>query len=190
MKHDTAGDPMTGLKWTRKTTEKVARQLAKLGIAVDAKTVGRILKKLGYSLRVNSKKISSSRSPDRNAQFEYIAELREQFASRGEPVASVDTKKKELVGNFKNNGVAWSRAPINLNDHDFRSLGMGIAVPYGIYDVEANLGFVFIGTSYDTPQLSVDAIERWRRYDFTAGGSLNGLTARKGPVDMVLIEDE
>ena len=97
MKHDTAGDPMTDLKWTRKTTEKIACQLAKLGITVDAKTVGRILKELGYSLRVNSKKISSSRNPDRNAQFEYIEELREQFASCGDPVASVDTKKKELV---------------------------------------------------------------------------------------------
>ena len=164
MKHDTAGDPMTGLKWTRKTTEKIVRQLAQLGITVDAKTVGRILKELGYSLRVNSKKISSSRNPDRNAQFEYIEELREQFANCGHPVASVDTKKKELVGNFKNNGAAWSKAPIDVNDHDFRSLGQGVAVPYGIYDVEANLGFVFIGTSYDTPQFSVDSIEKWRRY--------------------------
>jgi hypothetical protein len=165
MAHDTAGDPMTGLKWTRRTTEKVAHQLSKLGIRVDPKTVGRILKKLGYSLRVNAKKISSGSGPDRNAQFEYIKLRREQFSKRGEPVLSVDTKKKELIGNFKNNGAAWEKAPVAVNDHDFRSMGKGVAVPYGIYDVEANLGSVFIGTSYDTPEFAVDAIEKWCRYD-------------------------
>jgi hypothetical protein len=165
MEHDTAGDPVTGLKWTRKTTEKISHQLAKVGISVNAKTVGRILKKLGYSLRVNAKKISSGGSPDRNTQFENIKTLHEQFSSRGAPVLSVDTKKKENVGNFKNNGVAWSKKPIAVHDHDFRSLGKGVAVPYGIYDVEANLGSVFIGTSYDTPEFAVNSIEKWYRYD-------------------------
>lgn len=164
MEHETAGDPMTGLKWTRKTTAKIAGELGKLGIRVDPKTVGRILKELGYSLRVNAKKISSGSGPDRNAQFEYIKALREQFSSRGTPILSVDTKKKENVGNFKNNGAAWCKEPIPVHDHDFRSLGKGIAVPYGIYDLEANLGSVFIGTSYDTPAFAVDSLEKWWRY--------------------------
>lgn len=165
MVHDTAGDPMTGLRWTRRTTEKIAAELKSEGISVSPNTVGRILKKLGYSLRVNSKKISSGSSPDRNAQFEYIKSQREQFMKRGDPVLSVDTKKKELVGNFKNNGAAWESAPTAVHDHDFRSMGKGIAVPYGIYDVAANLGSVFIGTSHDTPEFAVDAIEKWCRYD-------------------------
>lgn len=165
MEHDTAGDPVTGLKWTRKTTEKVAHQLSKLGIGVDAKTVGRLLKNLGYSLRVNVKKISSGSGPDRNTQFEYIKSRREKFFKRKAPILSVDTKKKELVGNFKNNGAAWSKKPVAVYDHDFRSMGKGIAIPYGIYDVAANLGSVFIGTSHDTPDFAVDSIEKWFRYD-------------------------
>ena len=181
MAHDTAGDPMTGLKWTRKTTEKVAHQLSKLGIRVDAKTVGRILKKLGYSLRVNAKKISSGSGPDRNTQFEYIKSRREQFAKRKDPVLSVDTKKKELVGNFKNNGAAWNKDPVAVHDHDFRSMGKGVAVPYGIYDVAANLGSVFIGTSYDTPELAVDCLEKWCRYD--------GQYRYKNASDLLLLAD-
>lgn len=88
-----------------------------------------------------------------------IKALRENFANRGAPVLSVDTKKKELVGNFKNNGAAWSKESIAVNDHDFRSMGKGIAVPYGVYDVMANRGSVFIGTSFDTPDFAVDAFD-------------------------------
>jgi hypothetical protein len=165
MEHETAGDPISGLKWTRKTTKKVAQQLAKLGIKVSSKTVGRILKKLDYSLRVNHKKISSGSGPDRNAQFEKISAIRDQFQARGLPVISVDTKKKELVGNFKNGGTAWNKHPVAVNDHDFRSLGRGLAVPYGIYDIRANRGSVFVGTSHDTAQFAVSSIEKWWRYD-------------------------
>jgi hypothetical protein len=164
MKYETAGDPMTGLLWTRKTTEKIASELEKLGIEVSAKTVGRILKELDYSLRVNHKKRSSGSGPDRDAQFEQIASQRRRFAERGTPIISVDTKKKELVGNFKNPGQAWSKRPISVNDHDFRSQGLGIAVPYGIYDVQANHGSVFVGTSHDTPAFAVESIEKWWRY--------------------------
>lgn len=156
---------VTGLKWSRRTTQSVADQLAKLGIKVDAKTVGRLLKELGYSLRVNSKKISSGSGPDRNAQFETINALREHFSSRGVPILSVDTKKKELIGNFKNSGAAWNIEPIAVHDHDFRSMGDGIAVPYGIYDVCANKGSVFIGTSSDTPEFAVNSLDKWLRYD-------------------------
>ena len=165
MEHETAGDPITGLKWTRRTTQSVAAQLAKLGIRIDAKTVGRLLKELGYSLRVNSKKISSGSGPDRNEQFETINTLREHFSSRGVPILSVDTKKKELIGNFKNSGAVWDTEPIAVHDHDFRSLGDGVAVPYGIYDVCANKGSVFIGTSSDTPEFAVNSLDKWLRYD-------------------------
>lgn len=165
MELETAGDPITGLKWTRKTTEKIARELEKLGIKVCAKTVGRILKDLGYSLKVNHKKISSGSGPDRNAQFEQIASCREHFIECGAPIISVDTKKKELVGNFKNPGTAWNKQAVAVNDHDFRSQGLGMAAPYGVYDVQANRGSVFVGTSHDTPEFAVSSIAKWWRYD-------------------------
>ena len=166
MEYETAGDPITGLKWTRRTTEKIARELAHLGgIEVSANTVGRILKELGYCLRVNHKKISSGTGPDRDAQFKKISAIRGRFSRRGLPVISVDTKKKELVGNFKNPGAAWNKQAVAVKDHDFRSQGLGLAVPYGIYDIQANRGSVFVGTSHDTPQFAVSSIEKWWRYD-------------------------
>ena len=164
MEHETAGDPVTGLKWTRKTTEKIARELRKLAIDVSAKTVGRLLKTLHYSLKVNHKKIASGSSPDRNAQFEYIAAHRKRCEEQGIPVISVDTKKKELVGNFKNSGAAWNKKAVAVKDHDFRSEGLGMASPYGIYDVHANTASVVVGTSHDTPQFAVASIEKWWRY--------------------------
>ncbi len=166
MEHDTAGDPMTGLKWTRRTTEKIARELAQFGgIEVSANTVGRILKALGYSLRVNHKKIASGTGPARDAQFQQISAIRDRFSRRGLPVISVDTKKKELVGNFKTPGAAWHKQAVAVKDHDFRSQGLGLAVPYGIYDIQANRGSVFVGASHDTPQFAVSSIEKWWRYD-------------------------
>ena len=126
---------MSGLKWSRRTTQKVAEQLALLDIHVSAKTVCRLLKSMGYSLRTNRKSISHSESPQRNDQFEYISLLKEQYASKGQPIISVDTKKKELVGQFKNAGRSWEREPVDVNDHDFRSQAIGMAVPYGIYEV-------------------------------------------------------
>lgn len=164
MEFETAGDPVSGLKWTRKTTQKVACELSKLGIVVCGKTVGRILKELGYSLRVNHKKISSGSGADRDDQFNYIGSCRLRHTEMNLPVISVDTKKKELVGNFKNDGTAWAKRPVEVNDHDFRSQAQGIAIPYGIYDVNANFGSVIIGTSYDTAQFAVSAIEKWWRY--------------------------
>ena len=166
MEHETAGDPMTGLKWTRRTTEKIARELANLGgIEISANTVGRILKELGYSLRVNHKKISSGSGAGRDAQFRQISAVRDRFSKRGLPVISVDTKKKELVGNFKNPGAAWNKQAVAVKDHDFRSQGLGLAVPYGIYDIQANRGSVFVGASHDTAQFAVSSIAKWWRYD-------------------------
>jgi hypothetical protein len=161
MKYETAGDPMGKLRWTRKTTRKIARELCSLGIGISANTVRRLLKKMGYSLRVNRKEIASAKSPERNAQFLYMNGIRERFAQEGKPEISVDAKKKELVGNFKNGGTLWSRAAVRVHDHDFRSMADGVAVPYGIYDKRANRGMVFVGTSHDTPSFAVESIGQW-----------------------------
>lgn len=161
MKHDVAGDPITGVRWTRRTTEKISRELASLSIHVCPRTVARILDDLDYTLRVNHKRVSRGSGPDRNEQFEYIAEQRTSFARRDLPIVSIDSKKRELVGNFKNNGTAWRRTPDLVRDHDFRSEAQGIAIPYGVYDVGANRGTVFVGTSHDTPDFAADNLVRW-----------------------------
>src|ERR1035437_7347498 len=121
MRHDTAGDPITGVKWSRRTTRKIAEELTTLGIAVSKNTVGRLLKQLKFKLRVNRKQIASTKNPDRNQQFLYIGRQRERFVSQGLPIISVDTKKKEQIGNFKNDGAKWDREPVLVRDHDFSS---------------------------------------------------------------------
>lgn len=163
MQHDTAGDPMGGLKWTRRTTARIAAQLQQLGIQVSDRTVARLLKKMDFSLWVNHKKLSGVSPAERDAQFTHIAEVRECCTAQGLPIISIDTKKKELVGCFKNAGVSWVRQPVLVKDHDFRSEALGIAIPYGVYDLHANRGSVFVGTSRDTPDFAVDAVEKWWR---------------------------
>lgn len=163
MQHDTAGDPITGVKWSRRTTRNIAEELTALGLALSKNTVGRLLKKMDYRLRVNRKQIASTKSPDRNQQFLYIGQQRKRFATQGQPTISVDTKKKELIGNFKNAGAKWDREPVLVNDHDFRSDADALAVAYGVYDTQANRGAVFVGTSHDTPAFAVDAIAQWWR---------------------------
>lgn len=161
MKHETAGDPMTGLKWTRRTTAKVADELRLLGIEVSANTVARLLKTMGFSLRVNHKKKANGSAQNRNAQFVHIGDLRQRFAASGKPIISVDAKKREQVGEFKNPGQSWEQKAVEVNDHDYRSLSSGIGIPYGIYDMQANCGTVFVGTSSDTSEFAVDSIEKW-----------------------------
>jgi hypothetical protein len=166
LKYETAGHPISGLKWTRKTTEKISSELESIGIIVSANTVCRLLKQMGFSLKVNCKKIESgiSNPPDpkkRDQQFGYIAYLREKFTKRQLPVISVDTKKKELIGNFKNWGDSWQESPIEVKDHDFPSDAKGKAIPYGIYDTQKNIGTVFLGVTRDTPSFAVDSIETW-----------------------------
>ena len=152
---------MSGLKWTRRTTRNISAQLATLGIAASKNTVGRLLKQMDFSLRVNRKQIASTKDPDRNQQFLYIAEQKDRFAAQGLPVISVDAKKKELIGNFKNPGAKWVRDPILVKDHDFRSEAKALVTPYGVYDTQANRGSIFLGTSDDTPAFAVDAISEW-----------------------------
>jgi len=161
LEHDTGGDPMTGLKWSRRTTEKVAVLLADLRIFVSSNTVARLLHQMGYSLRVNHKALATDSSPDRNQQFEYISELRTSFQRRNHPIISVDTKKRELVGNFKNPGARWCQSPILVNDHDFRTDSIGVAIPYGIYDLLANRGSIFLGISHDTARFAARSIATW-----------------------------
>ena len=164
MERDTAGDPISGLKWTRKTTQKISDELKRFSKDVCANTVGRLLKKLKFSLKVNHKKneINNNLDPaDRDQQFKYINQLRTKFETKGFPVISVDAKKKEQIGNFKNNGKAYSREPEYVNVYDFLTLATGKGVPYGIYDTVANKGFVCISTNYDTPSFAVDSIANW-----------------------------
>ena len=118
---------------------------------------------MGYSLRVNHKKLAGASHPNRDQQFRYITELRERCAADSIPVISVDTKKKELVGAFRNPGAKWDRSPELVNDHDFPSDAEGLAIPYGIYDPRANAGTVFVGRTADTPAFAVDCIEKWWR---------------------------
>jgi len=162
LEDDTAGDPMGGLKWTRKTTEKVSRELASAAIHVSPNTVARLLSDMGYALRVNHKKRAARPShPDRNRQFDYIAAKRRSFQRRGLPIISIDTKKKELIGRFKNPGAVWAQTPTPVNDHDFRSDAVGLAIPFGIYDLVDNRGHVFVGTSHETSAFAADALARW-----------------------------
>ncbi|MGH8731171.1 MAG: ISAzo13 family transposase [Burkholderiales bacterium] len=169
MKEDVAGDPISGLRWTRSTTGKIARQLLCMGIQVSASTVGRLLAKMNFSLKTNRKNIESGfqRKPGhharRNRQFRVINTKRRKFASADLPIISVDGKKRELVGNFKNNGKTWQREPQEVNDHDFPCDAEGVALPYGIYDVRRNTGMVVLGTTRETPAFAVDAIARWWR---------------------------
>ncbi len=197
MQHETAGDPMSGLKWTKRATRKIAAQLATLNIYASHVAVANLLHQMGFSLRGNRKTIaagtnvSANTKEERNIQFEYISELRELFEERGDPVISVDTKKKEMIGNFKNDGQTWNATPVLVNDHDFRSNAIGMAIPYGIYDTQANKGKVIVGVSSDTPAFAVNAIVRWwktegkRRYPrskklliLADGGGSNGVRPR------------
>ena len=161
MEYDTAGCPIKGQLWTRRTTASVADQINACGIAISDRTVARLLKQLGYALRVNHKTIATTNPPERDEQFGIIAALRTQSDNGEIPLLSIDCKKKEMVGKFKNPGAKWGRTPEHVNDHDFRSLASALAVPYGIYDVNANCGSFHVGQSYDTPQFAVDCIVRW-----------------------------
>jgi len=158
----TAGDPMSQHRWTHQSAEKVARYLAEgFEIEVSATVVRRLLGKLDYSLKSNKKCLSSGNSPDRDKQFGIIKSLREEYVKTGDPIVSVDTKKKELIGLFKNPGRTWRRRHKKVKDHDFRSEAKGLASPYGIYDPQRNFGVLVVGESADTPEFAVNSILTW-----------------------------
>ncbi len=165
MEYETAGDPITGAKWTHRTPEKIASILRdSLNISVSGRTVARLLKDLKFSLKSNRKIVATTSRPERNAQFMIVHAMREMFMDYGHPIISVDTKKKEMLGKFKNPGVTWTEEYIPVYDHDFLSCADGRAIPYGIYDIQKNLGYVFVGLSYDTPEFAVNSIASWWRH--------------------------
>jgi hypothetical protein len=165
MEESTAGDPMSTLKWTTKSTRSIAAELERRGHSACYVTVARCLHKLGYSLQASVKTIEGPQHPDRDAQFRYLNRQVQAFMRSGDPVISVDTKKKELVGTFRNAGRTWRRQgePSEVFTHDFPHLGKGKAVPYGTYDVARDHGLVNVGISHDTGEFAVESIRRWWR---------------------------
>jgi hypothetical protein len=159
----TRGDPQSPLRWTSKSVRKLADELGARGYRVSARTVNRLLGALDYSLQANRKTREGSSHPDRDAQFAHINERSKHFQRRGQPVVSVDAKKKELVGAFKNGGREWrpKGEPEPVNVYDFRTQALGRAVPYGIYDVTANRGWVSVGMDHDTAEFAVGTLRRW-----------------------------
>ena len=189
----TRGDPMRALRWTSKSLRHLSQALQGQGHTVCPHVIADCLRELGYSLQANRKTREGSGHMDRDAQFQYINEQAKSFLAADEPVISVDTKKKELVGNFKNNGREWrpKASPEAVNVHDFIDPKLGRAIPYGIYDIADNKGWVSVGTDHDTASFAVHAISRWwltlgqKRYPaatrlmITAdGGGSNGYRVR------------
>ena len=165
MEENTAGDPMSLLRWTNKSTARIAAELTRQGHRASDETVRRRLRELGYSLQANVKTLEGSSPPERDAQFRYINARVRQFLARGEPVLSVDTKKKERVGAFKNPGRTWrpQGTPQAVNMYDFPALGIGTAIPYGAYDAQRDEGFVNVGMTHDTAEFAVESLRRWWR---------------------------
>ena len=199
------GDPMQPLLWTIRSLRNLVNELTNLGHQVCPTVVGDLLRSMGYSLQANSKTREGGQHIDRDGQFHYINTQAKAFLAANEPVISVDTKKKELVGNFKNNGREWRRngTPELVNVHDFIDPKLSRAVPYGVYDVTNNLGWVSVGTDHDTAAFAVNAIRRWwrtmgkkrypkaKRLMITAdGGGSNGHRVRLWKVELQKLADE
>ena len=164
----TRGDPESSLRWTNKSTHSLSAEMfATYGLRVGDKTVARILRDNGYSLQATHKTVEGKQHPDRDAQFKNINSKADHCAKHGIPFVSVDTKKKELVGNFKNAGVEWQPqdTPELVDVHDFPTQAIGKAIPYGVFDVADNSGFVNVGMDHDTPVFAVASIEAWWRLD-------------------------
>jgi hypothetical protein len=159
----TRGDPMSPLRWTCKSADKLAEGLRARGHIISERTVNRLLHDLGYSLQANRKTIEGKGHPDRDAQFRHINRKAKAFQRQGQPVVSVDTKKKELVGQYRNGGREWHRKgrPEEVKVHDFIDKGLGKAIPYGVYDMAADTGWVSVGVDHDTAEFAVETIRRW-----------------------------
>jgi DDE family transposase len=158
----TAGDPMRAeVKWTNLSRRQIARRMAELGTSVSRDVVSQLLRKHGYRRRKALKKKTMGRHRDRNAQFEKIARLKKRYLKAGLPVISIDTKKKELLGDFYRDGVIDTQETIETNDHDFGSAGSGSVIPHGVYDVGKNRGHLHLNTSHDTSELACDSIAAW-----------------------------
>ena len=164
----TRGDPESPLRWTCKSVRKLAEELRREGHAVSYQTVAELLHEMDYSLQANQKTLEGSQHADRNQQFEYINRKAQRYLKQGEPVISVDTKKKELVGDFKNSGREWQPQgePEQVQVHDFeiRQPDKGKVAPYGVYDLGRNVGWVSVGVDHDTAEFAVESIRRWWRW--------------------------
>jgi transposase len=159
----TRGDPQSPLRWTCKSVSKLSQALKQQGHGVSAKTVYTLLRSMDYSLQSNRKTREGKDHPERDAQFEHIATTVAQFQQKQRPVISIDTKKKELVGNFQNRGQEWEPQgePVEVNVHDFPDKTLGKAIPYGIYDLSENQGWVSVGIDHDTAEFAVESIRHW-----------------------------
>jgi hypothetical protein len=201
----TRGDPETPLRWTCKSTAKLADELTRRKHPITDRTVAMLLKQSGYSLQSNRKMMEGSSHPDRNAQFEYLNVCVTRFHKKGQPAISVDTKKKELVGNFKNGGREWrlQGKPEEVRVHDFLDKTLGKAIPYGVYDMFNNQGWVSVGVNHDTAQFAVNSIRRWwnqmgharfphaKELLITAdGGGSNGHRSRLWKLSLQALADE
>jgi transposase len=160
---ESRGDPMCALRWTSKSTRRLAEELGAQGFVVSHVTVGELLHEMGYSLQATAKENEGAQHQDRDAQFRHIASQARRHQAAGQPVISVDTKKKEVVGNLANKGREWQPAstPVRVDVHDFPDPAVGKAIPYGLYDLGANEGFVVVGSDADTSEFAVATIGRW-----------------------------
>jgi hypothetical protein len=201
----TRGDPESPLRWTCKSTSRLADELTRQNHPVTDRTVATLLKQAGYSLQANRKTREGASHPDRNAQFEYLNAAVARFQKRGQPAISVDTKKKELVGDFRNGGREWrpQGQPEEVRVHDFLDTTLGKAIPYGVYDMLNNQGWVSVGIDHDTAEFATNSIRRWwnrmgqRRFPrasellITAdGGGSNGHRSRLWKVSLQMLADE
>jgi hypothetical protein len=179
----TRGDPQSPLRWTCKSTYKLATELQAMGHVVGARTVAHLLKEMHYSLQANRKTREGADQPDRDAQFNHINDQTRAFQARHQPVVSVDTKKKELVGDFKNAGQEWQPkgAPEAVRVYDFTDKQLGKAIPYGVYDVTANIGWVTVGTDHDTAEFAVETVRHWWQQ--------MGMITYPGAAELLIIAD-
>jgi hypothetical protein len=202
---ETRGDPMSPLRWTCKSTRHLAEALAQQGFTASHRVVGEMLHHLGYSLQANAKALEGKQHPDRDAQFRYINRTSQRFIAEGSPVISVDTKKKELVGRYAKAGREWQPAgePEEVQTHDFPDKRVGKAIPYGIYDLGWDLGWINVGVDHDTASFAVESIRQWwsvmgseiypetRRLLICAdGGGSNGYRIRLWKVELQGFADE
>jgi hypothetical protein len=202
---DTRGDPMSPLRWTCKSTRQLAEALAGAGHRVSHTVVAELLDRAGYSLQAPAKTVEGHQHPDRDAQFRYLNEQVKTFLGAGQPVVSVDAKKKELVGAFRNGGREWQPTgqPEQVNVHDFPDPRVGKAIPYGIYDVGRNTGWVTVGQDHDTASFAVTSLRRWwqavgastypaaeRLLICADGGGSNGYRVRLWKVELQRFADE
>jgi hypothetical protein len=193
---EVAGDPMGRQKWVRSSIRKVSKKLKEQGHQAGHGTVARLLRKMGYSLQVNKKKQAGAQHPQRDEQFRYIATLKTQFIREGLPIISVDTKKKELIGNYRREGKSWRRKPIETDSY-FAGYAKCVAVPFAVYDITKNAGYVTVGISNNTSEFAVSCLENWwhdhgrsaypdgnRLLVLADGGGANGYNLRTWKMDL------